>query len=141
NSSHGSVVADALSAKPPMCAASPSTNPIPRLWSTMRSPETDRRNCVRCSLIQASSSSRKECGAPSAPPSLVMVDPPHRQCSLMASRGGHRPNASGHFAPVGQQGERSGDEEEAAAPGEGDPDRAAHRLLLKHGSERVDDRG
>src|SRR5260370_3053143 len=55
--------------------------------------------------------------------------------------GGLRPDFSGYFAPVGHDGERKGDEEDADAPGEGDPDCASDRLLLEQGSNRVDDRG
>src|SRR5215470_11722806 len=56
----------------------------------MRGPETDCRNCVRCSRTQASSASLKGCGAPCAPPapaSVVMVDPPLGQCRCVASLG------------------------------------------------------
>src|ERR1700694_1993630 len=58
-----------------------------------------------------------------------------------AVMGGQRPDISGYFAPVGYHGERRGDEEDADAPGEGDPDFASDRLLLEQGSGRVDDRG
>src|SRR5258706_14102226 len=54
---------------------------------------------------------------------------------------GQRPDISGYFAPVGHHGERKGDEEDADAPGEGDPDFASDWLLFEQGSDRVDDRG
>src|SRR5262245_12005693 len=91
----------------------------------MRCPDMDCRNCAMCSRTQASSSSLKWCGTPSAPPSLVIVDRPH----------------SGYFAPVGQHGERKGDDEDADAPGESDPNVVSNRLLLEQGSDRVDNRG
>src|SRR5260221_13818557 len=54
---------------------------------------------------------------------------------------GQRPDFSGYFAPVGPHGERKGDEEDADAPGEGDPDCASDRLLLEQSSDRVDNGG
>ena len=46
-------------------------------------------------------------------------------------RGHGRPAVSGDFASVGDHGEPIGDDENAGAPSEGDPDFAADRLLLQ----------
>src|SRR5690348_7048741 len=55
--------------------------------------------------------------------------------------GGHRPITSGYFAPVDHHSERIGDDEDADAPGKGDPDLASDRLLREQVSDRVDNRG
>jgi len=56
--------------------------------------------------------------------SVVVGDP---QPSWAAARRG----ISGDFAPVGHHGQRRGDDEDAGAPGEGDPDFASDRPLLE----------
>jgi hypothetical protein len=52
-----------------------------------------------------------------------------------AVMGGQRPDTSGYFAPVGDHCERIGDDKNADAPSEGDPDFASDRLLLELGSD------
>src|SRR5262249_52962146 len=86
----------------------------------------------------------------SAPSSVVKVDPPYWRCGVTRlrhrlSRACRRPSDaqyfSGYFTPIGHDGERKGDDEDAAAPGEGDPDIVSNRLLRQQCSDSVDNRG